>query len=73
MKLKDMLNELRIPCTVRIRDLDNEPICICGSDSKGIVPYLDLEVAEWFIYCLENEKNTICVLVNDAIEEGEGE
>jgi hypothetical protein len=73
MRLKDMLNVLRIPCTVRIRDLDNEPICICGSDSKGIIPYLDLEVAEWFIYHLENEKNTICVLVNDVREETEND
>lgn len=64
MTLKNMINALRIPCTVRIRDLYNEPVCICGSDSKGIVPYLDLEVAEWFIYYLENEKNTICVLLD---------
>ena len=71
MKLKDMLNKLRIPCTVIIRDLDNDPICTCGSDSKGIVPYSDLEVAEWFIYYLENEKNTICVLVNDVRDEVE--
>lgn len=64
MKLKDMINTLRMPCTVRIRDLDNDPVCICDSDSKGIVPYLDLAVVEWFIYYLQNEKNTICVLLD---------
>lgn len=64
MTLDDMINALRIPCTVRIRDLDNEPVCICESTSKGIYPYLDLDIAEWFIYDLGGEKNTICVLLD---------
>ena len=68
MTLKDMLNVLRIPCIIKIRDLDNDPICNCGSDSKGVYPYLDLEVVQWFVYDLGGEKNTICVLVNDVKE-----
>lgn len=71
MKLKDMLNALRIPCTLKIRDLDNDPICSCDSTSKGAYPYLDLEVVQWFVYDLGGAKNTICVLVNDVREKCE--
>lgn len=73
MRLKDMLNTLRRSCTVRIRDLDNNAICICDSNSKGVDPYLDLDVVEWFVYDLGGVKNTICVLINDAREEADNE
>lgn len=46
MTLEDMINKLRIPCTIRIRDLDNNPVCICDSTSKGTYPYLNLKIAE---------------------------
>lgn len=73
MKLKDMIDKLRIPCQIKIRDSENNPICDCESNSKGVIPYLHLEVAEWFVYGLGDVKNTICVLVNDVREETENE
>lgn len=66
MKLKDMINKLRIPCQIKIRDSENNSICDCESNSKGVIPYLDLEVVEWFVYTLTHDINTICVLVNDV-------
>lgn len=63
MTLKDMIDKLRIPCRIKIRDSESYPICDCESDSRGVIPYLDLEIVEWFVYSLANETNTICVLV----------
>ena len=64
MTLKDMVDKLRIPCWIKIRDSESYHICDCESDSRGVIPYLDLEIVEWFVYSLANETNTICVLVN---------
>lgn len=69
MKLKEMIDLVGIPCFVKLRNSDNEPICDFDSNSKGILPYADLEIVEWFVYNLENNKNTICVLVNTGEEE----
>lgn len=63
MTLKDMIDKLRIPCWIKIRDSESYPICDCESDSHGVIPYLDLEIVEGFVYNLAHETNTICVLV----------
>jgi hypothetical protein len=64
MTLRNMVNTLHVPCIIKIRDLNNEHVCTCSSASKGVIPYLDLEVTEWFVYYLQNERNTICVLLD---------
>lgn len=46
MTLKDMIDKLRIPCWIKIRDSESYPICDCESDSHGVIPYLDLEIVE---------------------------
>ena len=48
MKLGDMLHILRIACWIGIVDKDNRKICECYSDSKGVDPYINCEVVEWF-------------------------
>lgn len=48
MKLSDVLNNLRIDCTIEIRDKDNNGICTCITNSKGVDPYINCEVVEWF-------------------------
>lgn len=48
MKLSDVLNNLRIDCTIEIRDKDNMEICTCDTNSKGVDPYINCEVVEWF-------------------------
>lgn len=48
MRLGDMLHTLRIECTIAIRDKDNIEICTCNTNSKGIDPYVNCEVVEWY-------------------------
>ena len=43
-----MLHILRIECTISIRDRDNIGICTCTTNSKGVDPYINCEVVEWF-------------------------
>lgn len=69
MTLKDMVEKLRNTEVVEIRDHDNYLICICNTDSKGIQPYLEYEILEWFVFsdsvfCGPN----FCVLINDEVE-----
>jgi hypothetical protein len=33
---------------ISIRDKDNMAICSCKTDSKGVDPYINCEVVEWF-------------------------
>ena len=48
MRLGDMLHILRIDCIITIRDKDNIGICTCMTNSKGVDPYINCEVTEWF-------------------------
>lgn len=48
MRLGDMLHILRFECTLSIRDRDNIGICTCETSSKGVDPYINYEVVEWF-------------------------
>ena len=48
MKFSDMLDRLRIHTYVTIRDNENMEVCKCKTDSKGVEPYIDYDVIEWF-------------------------
>lgn len=67
MKLKDMVEKLRKSEIVEIRDHDNYPICTCCTDSKGIQPYLDNEILEWFVFSDGIYYPNFCVLINDEV------
>ena len=60
MIFKEMVELLRINCGVEIRDESNCNVCFCESNSRGIEPYLDKEVVEWFVA----SSNTFCVGLN---------
>ena len=48
MTLKDMIDRLRHPQHIEIRNAENNTICCCGTHSEGVLPYIDREVIEWF-------------------------
>lgn len=48
MRLGDMLHILRLEISIEIRDKYNVKICICDTNSKGVDPYVNYEVTEWF-------------------------
>lgn len=71
MTVKDMVEKLRMPKMVEIRDHANYFICTCKTESKGITPYLENEVIEWFpfddsVFYGPN----FCILINDEVEDG---
>lgn len=66
MTLNDMVEKLRKPEIVEIRDHDNYLICICHTDSKGIQPYLKNEILEWLVFSDSVFYGpNFCVLIND--------
>lgn len=66
MILKEMITKLRLPCLFEIRDFQNNGVCKTLSDSKGVKPYINYEIIEWFV--ARDNANTICVLINDEAE-----
>lgn len=48
MTVGEMVNSLRTPATIELRDEENCNICIIKSDSKGIERYKNHEVVDWF-------------------------
>ena len=48
MKLREMIESLRMAQRVEIRDSNGYEICECDTDSAGVNPYLDMTVLEWF-------------------------
>ena len=48
MKLKEMVETLRMAQRVEIRDSDGYEICTCSTDSDGINPYFGMTISEWF-------------------------
>lgn len=68
MTLKEMVEKLRKTEVVEIRDHDNYLICTCKTDSKGITPYLENEVIEWFAFSDSVFYGpNFCVLINDEV------
>jgi hypothetical protein len=66
MKLKDMIRTLRTQERVEIRDEEGYEIITCQSDSKGIAPYLECEVAEWFPHAAPFAKCDFTVYIKEG-------
>ena len=69
MTLEEMIDKLRYPHRIEIRDEDNCYICTTRTDTVGIKPYVSMNVTEWFasssdskiVVCLDgihNESNS---------------
>ena len=59
---------MRNKCEIQIRDHDNFRICETSSDSKGVIPYLNYEIIEWFpMIDSTYEIGMFCVLINDEV------
>lgn len=68
MTLNDMIKFLRKTCDIEIRDHDNYRICETSSDSKGVIPYLNYEIIEWFpLLDSTFQMGMFCVLINDEV------
>ena len=48
MTLRDMISTLRTSERVEIRNEDGYEILTCGTESRGLEPYLDCQVIDWF-------------------------
>lgn len=50
MTLKEFTDLMctNVAMNIELRDTDNQEICTCRSGSKGIKPYEDYNVKEWF-------------------------
>ena len=70
MKLGDILHILRFECTIGIRDKDNVGICTCDTNSKGVNPYVNCEVIEWFP-CVNDSTSTDAVFLIDLEDNNE--
>ena len=66
MTLKDMIDKLRLASLIEIRDRDNFRICITASNAKGVIPYLDYDVIEWFpLFESFSQREMFCVLIDE--------
>lgn len=48
MKVKDMLDIVRMDVYIEFRDENNYVICRTLSKSSGVLPYLNRTVTQWF-------------------------
>lgn len=48
MILKEMIDLLRMPQRMQIRNEEGWEICTCYTNSEGVLPYLGWKVIEWF-------------------------
>lgn len=48
MTVGEMVNSLRTPATIELRDAENYNICFIESDSKGIELFKNNEIVDWF-------------------------
>ena len=73
MKLSDLIEKNRCIQMVDIRDENNMTICICRTNSKGVIPYLHCEVLEWFAISEQLpifRKADFCVLIKSEEVQG---
>ena len=69
MKLREMIGTLRVNQRVQIRNRDGYEICICRTDSEGIMPYMNDDITEWFIGCPPFESGVDFVVYVERKEE----
>lgn len=48
MKVKEMIDGLKYPRKIGIKNADENLICLTVSNLEGMEPYLDREVLEWY-------------------------
>lgn len=69
MKVKEMVNTLRITSEIEFRNSENYTICKAKSDSEGVNPYLEREVIEWFVFSKTiptlKVNSDICLILED--------
>lgn len=67
MIVKEMLENLRIPVGIEFRDSGNNFMCFTQSDVKGIEPYENRKIFEWFVFSKPTllSKLDICILLED--------
>lgn len=63
MKVKDMINYLRIPGMVQLRNKDNFNIGIFETYSEGLNSYMDRDVQEWFPGCPPKDTGVDFVII----------
>jgi len=65
MTLKEFVGTMKTPCSMEFRDSEDNSICMLMSDSKGVIPYLDKEITEWFVYDISQIKcGELCVYLD---------
>ena len=67
MKLREMVETLRMVQRVEIRNEDGYEICTCNTDSEGIKPYMNVPISEWFAGSppLKNVDFVVCLKKED--------
>ena len=64
MRLGDILRILRFEINIEIRDKDNNSICICNTNSKGVDPYVNYEVVNWFPVIMNTTSADVVFLID---------
>ena len=65
MKLKEFVGTMKSPCSMELRDSEDNSICMLISDSKGIIPYLEKEITEWLVYDMSRVRSgELCVYLD---------
>ena len=65
MTLKEFVGTMKSPCSMELRDSEDNSICMLISDSKGVIPYLDKEITEWLVYGMHQARSVeLCVYLD---------
>ena len=69
-KLEDMINTLRTNNErIEVRDEEGDELITAPQFSKGLEPYLDKKVIEWFPHGAPHKDATITVYVSEVSDE----
>ncbi len=70
MILKEMIDTLRMPQRMQIRDEEGWEICTCNTNSEGALPYMNCVVTQWFSnYHVPENKADFVVYVKETENE----
>ena len=64
MKVAELIERLSRPVNIVFRDRNNNFICETRSTSKGIDPYLEHSIFEWYPF-MTISNTLICILLYD--------
>lgn len=68
MKVRELTSIIRVNKRVEIRDEDGYEICVTNADSKGIEPYLEREITQWFPNCSIVDKADFVIYLKEAAD-----